>query len=95
MEILIKSSQAEPIIRDMGQTSWEALSLQQKRQVATRVYENDKSEYGKNIYALVSTGNPNANNFVYQVEDKPASHGIKPVHLLIAAGVLAIFALRD
>lgn len=87
MEIIIESSKAEPILKAMDLGDWDSLSPSEKRQVASRIYENDKSAYGKDVYTLLSTGNPNANNFVYRVTE--AKQQFNYVPLVVVGLVIA------
>lgn len=67
MQIIIPSDKALPIMKRLGLPSWDKLDFQQRRQVAMEIYQSATSVEGKQTYDILSSGNSNANNFVYQV----------------------------
>lgn len=92
MTIIIPSDKAAEITTRLGLPEWSQLNFQQKRQVATEIYADDKSAQGKQIYTLLATGNSNANNFSYEVvvKSKPATNW----PMLVGIGIVAWLVLR-
>jgi len=92
MTIIIPSDKASEVTTRLGLPQWSQLNFQQKRQVATEIYADDKTAEGKQVYMLLSTGNSNANDFSFEVVVKPKPTTNWP--LLIGVGLAAFLILR-
>lgn len=92
--ISITNKEYESVRRTLQYPEWSQLSTTQRRTAVSTIYADRKDPESRSIYTLLSTGNPNANDFEFEiVMEKPKPRLSLP--LLAGVGLLIYLVTKN